>query len=205
MYLRPAFFAVLMAVVIACWFSVRAQQSAPISAERIPLDSAQVAAIAVEISQRSEHLGPMFEEVHPRDWAAKGAPEAYVSQWGSLTEQNLAIESDMAAIAQRPEAMQEIMKALFRVQRFDRDLDSLLGAVRRYQNPALADLIESVAAGDLSGVGKLQQYVLDLANEKERQLDVVDKEAQRCRSLLATQPVARPASTGSKNIPKAPK
>lgn len=203
MRLRPAFLAVLMAVVIACWFGVRAQQQ---TGERVPLDSAQVSAIASEISQRSEHLRPMFEEVHPADWIAKGAPEAYVSQWASLMEQNQAIQTDMTAISQHPEAMQEVMKALFRVQRFDRDLDLLLGAMRRYQNPALADLIDSVAAGDLSSVGKLQQYTLDLANEKERQLDVVDKEAQRCRSLLASCPVAtRPAATGSRSSAKTPK
>lgn len=191
---RPALIAIPMAVVIACWFALRAQQPALPGADRIPFDPSQVTAIAGEISQRSEHLKPMIEEVHAADWAAKGAPEAYAAQWRSLTEQNQAIEDDMTAIAQNPEAMQDVMRALFRVHRFDSDLDGLLGAVRRYQNPALADLIESVAAGDRSGVEKLQQYVLDLANEKERQLDVEDKEAQRCRSMLASQPPPRPAA-----------
>lgn len=191
MRLRPALFAILMAVVTACWFGVRAQQQASAGAERVPIDTSQVAAIAGEISQRSQHLKPMFEEVHTADWVTKGAPEAYISQWKSLTEQNDAIEADMTAIAQQPEAMQDVMKGLFRVHRFDSDLGDLLKGVRRYQNPALADLIESVAASDQSAIGKLQQYVLDLANEKERQLDVEDKEAQRCRSLLASQPAAR--------------
>src|SRR5580704_1740053 len=144
MRLRSAFFAVLMAGVLTCWFAVRAQQQT----ESVAIDPAQVTAIAGQISQRSEHLKPMFEQVHAEEWVTKGAPEAYVSQWRSLTEQNQAIEADMAVIGQSPEAMPDIMKALFRVHRFDIDLDGLLASVRRYQNPALADLIESVAADD---------------------------------------------------------
>jgi hypothetical protein len=195
MRLRPALFASLLAVSIACWFAVRGQQPAPVIipavVDPVVLEPAEVTAIALDISQRSEQLKPMLEQVHTADWVAKGAPDAYVPQWSSLTEQNLAIENDMTTVEQHPEAMSEIMKALFRVHRFDSDLDRLLKAVRRYQNPALADLIESVAAGDQRGVQKLQQYVLDLASEKERLLDVEDKEAQRCRSELAKQPPAR--------------
>jgi hypothetical protein len=187
---HPASFAFPL-VVAACWFALSARPQAP-AGDRTPLDPTAVAAIAGQISQRSEHLKPMFEEVHAADWVAKGASETYVSQWSSLTQQNDAIRSDMDAIAQRPEAMQDVMRALFRVHRFDGDLNALLNSVRRYQNPALADLIESVASGDQDSVEKLQQYVLDLANEKERQLDVEDKEAQRCRATLANQPVARP-------------
>jgi len=197
MRLRPAFLASLLAVSIACWFVVRGQQPPiviPAVVDPVVLEPTEVTAIALEISQRSEQLKPMLDQVNTADWVAKGAPEAYVPQWSSLTEQNLAIENDMTTVEQHPEAMSEIMKALFRVHRFDSDLDRLLRAVRRYENPSLADLIESTAAGDQRGVQKLQEYVLDLASEKERLLDVEDKEAQRCRSELAKQPLARPAA-----------
>lgn len=192
MRLRPAFLAV------ACLFAVRAQQT-PAPASHIPIDPADVSIIANDISLRSQHLKPMLEEVHAADWVAKGAPEAYLSQWRSLTEQNQAIQTDMTEIAQHPDAMQEILKGLFRVHRFDSDLDAMLNGLRRYQNPALADLIESVAAGDQHGVEKMQQYVLDMADEKERQLDLMDKEAQRCRSTLAAQPIARPVPAKKTN------
>jgi hypothetical protein len=184
---RLAFFPVPLAVIAACWFVVFAQQPNAEPANRVPVDPADVAIIAGQISQRADHLQPMFEQVHAADWVAKGAPQTYVSQWSSLVQQNQAIRDDMAATAQHPEAMQDIMKALFRVHRFDSDLAGLLAGVRRYQNPALADLMESVASGDQNGVEKLQQYVLDLADAKERQLDVEDKEAQRCRATLANQ------------------
>jgi hypothetical protein len=194
MRLPPALFAFPLAVSAACWFAVFARPQTPETADHIPVDPADVTAIAGQISRRSGHLRPMFQQVHAADWVANGAPQAYLTQWNSLTAQNDAIQTDMAAVAQHPEAMQDVMKALFRIHRFDSDLDGLLGSVRRYQNPALADLIESVASDDQRGIEKLQQYVLDLADEKERQLEIEDKEAQRCRAALANQPPARPAA-----------
>src|SRR5580692_11006901 len=176
MLFRAVFFAILIAVVTA------QAQPAPAAPERIPIDSSEVPSIATKISERSEHLKPMFEQVHVADWVAQGAPETYNSQWNSLVEQNQAIETDMTDIAQHPEGMQDVMRALYRVHRFDSDLNALMPAVRRYQNPALADLIESVAASDQASVEKLQQYTLDLADATEKQLSVEDEEAQRCRA-----------------------
>src|SRR5580704_11741045 len=124
MRLRPVFFAILIA---ACWFALNAQQQP----ERIPIDSSEVPSIATKISERSEHLKPMFEQVHVADWVAQGAPETYNSQWNSLVEQNQAIETEMTSIAQHPEGMQYVMRALYRVHRFDSDVNALMPAVRR--------------------------------------------------------------------------
>ena len=183
MRFQTALFAVLMAVVTACWFALPAQQQTPASATAVPLDPVDVSAAAKAISQRSMHLKPMLDEVHASDWVAEGAPEAYVSQWNSLKEQNQAIAA---------------------VHRFDGDLGDLLKAVRRYQNPALADLLESVAEGGQRGVETLQRYAMQLAGDKDRQLDVVDKEAQRCRAQLAAQPVNRPAAQRKATAPPNP-
>ena len=192
MHLRPVFFAILIAAAIAGWLPITAQpQSVAATPERILIDSSEVPSIATKIAERAEHLRPMFDQVHVSEWVAKGAPETYNSQWNSMVEQNQAIETDMTGIAQHPEGMQDVMRALFRVHRFDSDLNALLVAVRHYQNPALADLIESVATGDQANVEKLQQYVLDLADATEKQLSVEDEEAQRCRTNLASQPPVR--------------
>jgi len=199
MRLRPGFFAIAIAAVTAGWLAIPAQQQPPAAPDQIFVDSSEVPSIATKISERSEHLKPMFEQIHAAEWIAKGAPDTYTSQWKSLVEQNQAIETDMAAIAGHPEGMQDVMRALFRVHRFDSDLNSLLGAIRRYQNPALADLIESVAVSDQAGVEKLQQYTLDLADATEKQLSVENEEAQRCRATLASQPPARTAAPKKTN------
>jgi len=206
---RAVFLASLLALISACWLVVRAQQAPPAAAAEgvraaTPIDPAEVGGAALSVSKRAEHLKPMFDEVHPAEWIAKGAPEAYVAQWKSLEEQNDAVQTEMTSLAQLAEsnqsgtlqnsALEPTLSALFRLHRFDSDLADLLKAERRYQNPALADLIESVAAGDQSAVEKIQQFALDLSREKDKQFAIVDQEAQRCRSMLANQPVARPAA-----------
>ncbi len=148
----------------------------------------RIVAIFTAISQRAARMEPMLEQLRPKDWVTKGAPDTYVAQWNSTLEQLKAIRTDMNALAQHPEQMTECMRALFRVQSTHVALDSLMGGLRRYQNPPLADLIESVAAEDQSDIDRLEQYVLQLATEKDQQYAVVDSEAQRCRASLSRQP-----------------
>jgi len=77
-------------------------------------------------------------------------------------------------------------------------LGSLMGGVRRYQNPALADLIESVAAEAAGDIDRFEKHILEMAAEKDRQFTLVDGEAQRCRATLSRQPAA-PAGTNRKS------
>lgn len=148
----------------------------------------QVVAIFDGISQHAARIEPMLEQLKPNDWVAKGAPDTYVTQWNSTLEQLKAIQNDMSALAQHPDQMTECMRALFRVQASHQALDSLMQGLRRYQNPALAELIESVSAEDQSNIDRLEQYVLKLSGEKDQQYAVVDSEAQRCRATLSRQP-----------------
>ncbi len=150
----------------------------------------QVVRIFTSIAERAGKLDPMLRQVRTAEWVAKGGPDTYTIQLASTREQIQAIQADMAALAQHPEHMQASMKGLFRVQAFHHTLDSLMGGLRRYQNPALADLIQSVAAEDQADVEALQTYVLSLADEKEKEFQVVDHEAQRCRATISREPAA---------------
>jgi hypothetical protein len=203
MRLRPAFLAAGIAAVVSCWLGIRAQQQPPaaenrLSLQALSLDPADVTALTGEISQRSERLKPLFAQVNPGGWAEKGAPQVYAAQWKSLGEQNTSIQVDMAEAGQHTDAMPAMMSALFRVHRVDTDLEGMIPAIRRYQDEGLGDQIEAVFAGDQRAVEKLQQYVLDLANEKERLLEVENSEAQRCRAQLARQPLTKKSNGKSK-------
>ena len=148
----------------------------------------RMAALFRSIAQHSDRLLPLLEQVRAKDWVAKGAPGTYALQLASAQQQIKAIDSDMEALAQHPERMQDSMKALFRVQSFHRSLDPLMGGLRKYQNPALADLIQSVAVADQEDLGKLQEHILELANQREQEYLVVDHEAQRCRGVISREP-----------------
>jgi len=204
MHLRPAFLAAGIAAAVSCWLGIWAQQEPPAPANRLSMQAlslgpADVTALTGEISQRSERLKPLFARVNPEGWTQKGAPQVYAAQWKSLGEQNTSVQVDMADAGQHTDAMPAMMSALFRIHRFDADLGGIIPAIRRYQDESLADQIEAVFAGDQRAVEKLQQYVLDLANEKERLLDLENSEAQRCRAQLAGQPISRSPAAKKSN------
>ena len=162
--------------------------AAPALAQQPQFSEDQLKTLFQQIGGRAARLQPMMDGIHADEWVAKGAPDAYVAQNKSAREQLVAIQREMAGLAQHPDQMSDTMKALFRVQAFHRLLGTLLGGVRRYQNPAVADLIESVAAEDQADLDRMAQYLIDLAAQKEHELQVMDSEAQRCRGILIKQP-----------------
>lgn len=187
MRLRSSAFAALAFGTLVCWFAIRAQQ--PPAPAAVNPDQ-QAVAVFRSLAQHSARLLPLLDQVHAKEWVAKGAPDTYTAQLASARQQIGAIDSDMTALAQHPERMQDCMRALFRVQAFHNSLNSLMGGLRKYQNPALADLIQSVAVEDQGDLGKLQDYILELANQKELEYQVVDHEAQRCRATISREPAA---------------
>jgi hypothetical protein len=169
---------------LSCVFSCGAysQQNAPTMTDE------DVAAMFNRLSQGAARIEPMLEQLHVNDWIAKGAPDTYLAQWNSIREQFGAVQSDLSALTQHPDRFSDSMRALFRVQATQVALGSLMGGVRRYQNPALADLIESVAAEANGDIDRFEKHLVELADEKEQQFTVVDREAQRCRATLSRQP-----------------
>lgn len=149
----------------------------------------QIAGIFTRISQRTARVEPMLQQVRAEEWVAKGAPETYIAQLASARQQIQSIEIDMTVLAKRPDQLQTAMKSLFRVQAFHHSLESLMGGLRKYQNPALADLIQSVAAEDQTDLEALQNYLLELATGKEQEMQVMNREAQRCRAMISQQPL----------------
>ncbi len=85
----------------------------------------------------------------------------------------------------------------FRAQSLETGIDSLIDGVRKYQNPAVGDLLASVLGENSSNRDKLRQYITDLAANNEQEFQVVDKEAQRCRGILNRQPAPSKKNTGT--------
>jgi hypothetical protein len=64
---------------------------------------------------------------------------------------------------------------------------SVSRAVRKYQNPAVADLLDSEINTAGSSRTWLRQHVLELSSMREKELDSAEKEAQRCRETTLKQ------------------
>src|SRR5579863_666903 len=143
------------------------------------------------LSAQAQHLKPLIDQVKPADWVSKGASETYVAQWNSTQTQLKYLISSSEAFSRQPERLALGLDTYFRMQAVDSVLGSLAQGVGKYQNAALGYIMQSVIAENSANRGRLQQYLQDLAMQKEQEFQVADREAQRCRGALLGQPAPK--------------
>lgn len=147
----------------------------------------QMAALAEHV----QRVDPVLEQLKPDDWVKQGAPAEYTEQIKRTRSEIGYLIGSTKELAAHSERLTIALETYFRMQSADAMLRSVAAGVRKYQNPALADLLQSLIADTSSDREKLRQYVVDLAADREQQFRVADQEAQRCRAVLSKQP--RPA------------
>lgn len=146
------------------------------------------------LSEQTERLTPVLAQLTPEQWQAKGAPAAYADQWRAAQSEVGYLARVAQTFAKQPEKLTLALETLFRLQAVEAQVTSLVEGVRRYQNPAIGDLLVSVVAANSSNRDQLRQYATDLAAQKEQELQVMDQEAQRCRGMVVRQAPTRPAA-----------
>lgn len=146
------------------------------------------------VGTQASRLIPMLDEVRPEEWLAKGAPDAYVAQLRDLRAELGYAARTAQELQQDADDLGKAFELFMRLDASRGMYRSLVQGVRTYQNPALADLLESVELEGDAPRAHLRNYLIELATMKERELKIIDQEAQRCRGLLIRQPAARPAS-----------
>jgi hypothetical protein len=151
-----------------------------------------VSRAAKDLSAQAERLKPLLDQLTPEQWQAKGAPAAYITQRRGAQDELGYMMRAAANLSRQPEMLTVALETYFRLQAVESQVTSLVEGVRRYQNPAVGDLIVSVMAANSANRDQLRQYITDLAQTREQEFQVADKEAQRCRGVLMRQPAARP-------------
>jgi hypothetical protein len=143
------------------------------------------------LSAQAQHLRPIIDQVKPAAWQAQGASETYVAQWNTTQAQLKYLISSSDAFARQPDRLPLGLDIFFRMQAVESTFGSLTEGVRKYQNPALASIMQSVIAENSTNRDRLRQYLQDLATQKEQEFQVADREAQRCRAALLRQPAPK--------------
>lgn len=158
-----------------------------------PLVQAQSGGVATEWDLRkllesltfeTQHLRSVLGQVKTDAMVANGAPPAYLSQWKTAQTELEYMLTSVDALAKQPERLPLALDAYFRMQAMEATLGSVFEGMRKYQNPALADLLQSVVNENTTNRDRLRQYMQDLAVTKEQEFQVMDKEAQRCRNTI---------------------
>ncbi len=144
---------------------------------------------------QTRRLTPLINEVKAQDWEAA----SYREQHKAAKDQVEYLARSAAALASDPEKMTLALDTFLRLEALEKLFDSLSEGVRRYQNPALADLMQSTLSENSAHRAKLQNYLIELVTTKQHELRVANDEAQGCRAA-ALNPTAskRPAANTKK-------
>lgn len=156
-----------------------------------------------DLSAQAERLKPLLDQLKPQDWQAKGAPAAYVAQLRNAQDELGYMTRAAANLSRQPEMLTVALETYFRLQSLESQVTSLVEGVRRYQNPAVGDLIISVMGANSANRDELRQYITELAQSRDKEFQIADSEAQRCRGQLMRQPL-RPTVAAPKQTTPAP-
>ena len=179
-------------ILVACASALYAPaQQAPRSQQPAGLETDwDIAMVLNEMSAQAARLLPALDHADSNGWVAKGAPEAYARQLRGSKEQARALADGAKALAQNPERLSTGLELFFRLHGLESMLGSVEEALRKYQSPADAEALVALAAENDANRDRFQQYLVNLAAEREKEYTVMDQEAQRCRGIL-TAPAPR--------------
>jgi hypothetical protein len=172
-----------------------AQAPAPAPQAPAGLEAAwDIAAVLQEISAHASKMMPMLDKIDAGQWMQKGAPEAYAAQLQSSKDQARSLAEGAKVVAKHPEQLSATIELYFRIQGLETLTGSLAEAMRKYQTPEAAQALLAYTAQNGANRDRLQRYIVNLAAEREHDLQIMDREAQRCRGML----IETPAKSGKK-------
>ena len=151
----------------------------------------EIIEVAQRLDENAKDIRTILSQVRPEEWVQEGAPDAYVGQHDTLRSDlsNLALSAQ--AMQRKPETLSVAIDTFLWLDRVRSMLRSLTAAVRKYQNPALGELLASAGNRAANHEETLKGYLRQLAVEREAELEISHSEAQRCRETLARQPRSR--------------
>ena len=134
---------------------------------------------------------PLLDQIDVKSWIAKGASETYAQQLQSSKDQARALADGARALSRNPEKLSASLELLFRIEGLESMLASLEDGIRKYQNPQLAQQLAAANAENGANRERFRRYIVNLAADREQQFEVMDREAQRCRTVAPPPAPAR--------------
>ena len=141
----------------------------------------EMGAMLKEIAAQAGRLSPVLDRVDARSWVDQGASETYSEQLQGAKDQTRALIEGAGSLARNPEQLSGLLDVFFRMQAIDLMLQSVEEGIRRYGFKPDAQMLAQTQAASAADRERLQRYIVNLAAEREREYQAMDREAQRCR------------------------
>lgn len=146
------------------------------------------------LNAEAKRLKPILDQADPKNWADAAAAQSYGPQWKGALNEIQYLQQTADGFSKQPERLTLALDTFFRLESMERSLASYATGMRKYGNPAVAELLEGTVRENSNNREHLRQYISELAQTKEQEFRIADQEAQRCRATLSKQPPAKPAA-----------
>ena len=94
-----------------------------------------------EIAAHAQRMVPVLEQIDAKEMAKNGAPDTYISQLNESVVQTKALATEAAGLANSPDKLSADLATFFRMLSLEKTLFSIEEGIRKYWNPAVADLL----------------------------------------------------------------
>lgn len=148
----------------------------------------EVIELTKSVADNVEQAKTVLLEVRPKEWMQNGAPGAYADQYENLQTDLNNLQLSAAALGRQPEKLTVVIDTFLWLDRVSSMLGSMAGGVRSYQNPAVADLLDTARGKGDAALAILKEYMRQVAVEQQAAMEIAHSEAQRCRERLVSQP-----------------
>lgn len=161
----------------------------------------EIRELAAKLEKNAGVVGGLLAQLKPAEWVSQGAPAAYLEQ----VKQTRQFASDLIlqaqALGREPGKLSVTLDTFLRLDHLHSLIESVIAGTRNYQNAALAELMASAEGQNLAAREQLKEYTRQLAVEREKEWEIANQEAQRCRTVLSKRP---PAPAPKKAAPPKP-
>ena len=134
-----------------------------------------------DLKTRFAAISPELDKIDLNNWRSRGVAVAYLSQFESIQAQIKSLTLALEDLRQTPEKLSIALEIFLRFDSLDSMQRSVMEAVRKFETPEIGDRIEARFVESAPARDRFRNYLLDLASLRDRENEVLLKEAQRCR------------------------
>ena len=175
-------------MILSLWFSAAlAAQTTGVAPEW------EIRDLAAKLEKQAMVIDGLLAQFKPEEWVKQGAPGAYVDQLAETRQFNSYLAAQAQNLEREPAKLSVVLDTFLRLEHLQSLLDSIEAGARHYQNPSLADLLASAIGQAATMREPLKEYTRALAVDREKEWEIANQEAQRCRVTEAKRPPSPPA------------
>ncbi len=134
-----------------------------------------------ELNTATSAIESELAALDAQKWRDAGAVPAYLEQLDSSIRQLASARAAMRELEANPDKLGTAFEIFLRFESLDHLFDSVKEAARKYEDSSVADRLEAKIGAAFTHRDHFRSYLLDLAKERDKQFEVLSKEAQRCR------------------------